>query len=191
MSDKLSELLPCPFCGSDEVTVGSFGSSYIDPQHYVQCEQCDGATVRHASDGEAIAAWNRRASPAPAIPAHTRAWIEKLIDCFDVDDVKYIGPDDASCYVNALREMLDAQSAPAISESEDAVRWIATSDRLPSPAEDVLVAVEFFEAGDWRIKVGYFGEQNGWHVFGGSWKPTHWMPLPTAPIDAARKGEKS
>ncbi|WP_419692202.1 Lar family restriction alleviation protein [Burkholderia gladioli] len=67
MSDKLSELLPCPFCGSDEVTVGSFGSSCIDPQHYVQCEQCDGATVRHASDGEAIAAWNRRASPAPAI----------------------------------------------------------------------------------------------------------------------------
>ncbi|UEP23145.1 Lar family restriction alleviation protein [Burkholderia ambifaria] len=60
-ADALTDPLPCPFCGSDEVTVGSFGSSYIDPQHYVQCEECDGATVRHASDGEAIAAWNRRA----------------------------------------------------------------------------------------------------------------------------------
>ncbi|QTP32776.1 hypothetical protein B7759_01354 [Burkholderia glumae] len=69
-------------------------------------------------------AWNKAlaASPAPAISAHTRAWIEKLIDCFDVDDMKNIGPDDASCYVNALREMLDARSAPVISESEDAVK---------------------------------------------------------------------
>ncbi|UVS93515.1 DUF551 domain-containing protein [Burkholderia glumae] len=82
-------------------------------------------------------------------------------------------------------------AAPAISESEDAARWIATSDRLPSSAEGVLVAVEFFGPGDWRIKVGYLGEQGGWHVFGGSWTPTHWMPLPEPPIDAARKGEKS
>ncbi|WP_321929871.1 Lar family restriction alleviation protein [Burkholderia cenocepacia] len=69
-ADALTEPFPCPFCGSDEVTVGSFGSSYIDPQHYVQCEQCDGATVRHASDGEAIAAWNRRtpASQPAAAP---------------------------------------------------------------------------------------------------------------------------
>lgn len=83
------------------------------------------------------------------------------------------------------------KAAPAISESEDAARWIATSDRLPSSAEEVLVAVEFFEPGDWRIKVGYLGEQGDWHVFGGSWTPTHWMPLPASPVDAARKGEKS
>jgi Lar family restriction alleviation protein len=62
----IHELLPCPFCGSDEVTIGSFGSSYLEPQHYVQCEECDGATVRHASEGEAVAAWNRRAAPVAA-----------------------------------------------------------------------------------------------------------------------------
>ncbi|WP_126242259.1 DUF551 domain-containing protein [Burkholderia gladioli] len=87
--------------------------------------------------------------------------------------------------------VLAASPAPAISESEDAARWIATSDRLPSSSDEVLVAVEFFGAGDWRIKVGYLGEEGGWHVFGGSWTPTHWMPLPEPPIDAARKGEKS
>ncbi|WP_186077518.1 DUF551 domain-containing protein [Burkholderia gladioli] len=121
------------------------------------------------------------ASPAPAItmPPLTDAMRAVLTN----ENCIYGTPDELYAAL--------VMAAPAISESEDAVRWIATSDRLPSPAEDVLVAVEFFEAGDWRIKVGYFGEQNGWHVFGGSWKPTHWMPLPTAPIDAALAGEKS
>ncbi|WP_186118305.1 DUF551 domain-containing protein [Burkholderia gladioli] len=108
-----------------------------------------------------------------------------------VTEVPCTMPREHPPYTHWKRLGTPTEPAPAISESEDAVRWIATSDRLPSPAEDVLVAVEFFEPGDWRIKVGYFGEQNGWHVFGGSWTPTHWMPLPAAPIDAARKGEKS
>jgi Lar family restriction alleviation protein len=58
----MSELLNCPFCGSDEVTIGRFAASYIDPQHYVKCEQCDGATVSHASEEEAVSSWNRRAT---------------------------------------------------------------------------------------------------------------------------------
>lgn len=48
--------------------------------------------------------------------------------------------------------------------------------------EMVLVAVEFDHPGDWRIKTGYFdGESWQWKVFGGSWTPTRWMPLPAAP----------
>jgi hypothetical protein len=44
----------------------------------------------------------------------------------------------------------------------------------------LLLATEFFGAGDWRIKCGSFygGE---WHVWGASWTPSHWMPLPAAP----------
>ena len=44
----------------------------------------------------------------------------------------------------------------------------------------VLLAVEFDGPGDWRIKCGSF-YSNEWHVFGASWKPTHWMPLPKPP----------
>lgn len=44
----------------------------------------------------------------------------------------------------------------------------------------LLLATEFFGAGDWRIKCGSFygGE---WHVWGATWTPSHWMPLPAAP----------
>lgn len=56
------ELRNCPFCGSDEVTIGSFGSSYNIPQHYVKCEQCGGAVANHDTEAEALAAWNQRAA---------------------------------------------------------------------------------------------------------------------------------
>jgi hypothetical protein len=56
----------------------------------------------------------------------------------------------------------------------------------------VLLAAEFDGPGDWRIKVGYWdNHENDWEIFGGSWSPTHWMPLPAAPDAAlaAQKGE--
>ncbi|WP_244103823.1 hypothetical protein [Burkholderia gladioli] len=126
-------------------------SSYIDPQHYVQCEQCDGATVRHASDGEAIAAWNRRASPAPAIPAVDRdSIIEQCAQVCEMERAAFqaneavwdanpaLRPDDeyiadwesSACrgeeYAARIRAL---KAAPAISESEDArdaarYRWL-------------------------------------------------------------------
>lgn len=52
----------------------------------------------------------------------------------------------------------------------------APRDRL------VLLAKEFTEPGDWRIKVGgYRHDWHCWEVFGASWQPTHWMPLPSPP----------
>ncbi|HFZ2130246.1 TPA: DUF551 domain-containing protein [Klebsiella pneumoniae] len=42
--------------------------------------------------------------------------------------------------------------------------------------------------GDWRRKVGHVRhEDGGWNIYGGSWAPTHWMPLPAAPQEV--KGE--
>ncbi|MCO4152015.1 DUF551 domain-containing protein [Citrobacter freundii] len=35
-------------------------------------------------------------------------------------------------------------------------------------------------SGDWRQKVGYY-LAGKWTVYGASWTPTHWMPLPAAP----------
>lgn len=60
--------------------------------------------------------------------------------------------------------------------------WIPVSERMPIPGVDVLVAKEFFGPGDWRRKVGHVRhEDSGWNIYGGSWSPTHWMPLPAAP----------
>lgn len=44
----------------------------------------------------------------------------------------------------------------------------------------ILAAAEFYGAGDWRIKSGYL-DDSGWHIWGASWTPTHWQPLPAAP----------
>lgn len=59
--------------------------------------------------------------------------------------------------------------------------WIAVSDRLPCVNDHVIVATEFFGPGDWRIKVGGLEEDGSWTVFGASWTPSHWQPLPVAP----------
>lgn len=70
--------------------------------------------------------------------------------------------------------------------------WISVKDRLPKKGEGVLCAAEFDRPGDWRIKVGGLipdPDFNEWQVFGASWSPTHWMPLPAAP-EASVASEK-
>lgn len=48
--------------------------------------------------------------------------------------------------------------------------------------QTVLLAGEFAGEGDWRIKCGYFcSERNFWCIWGASWTPTHWQPLPPLP----------
>ncbi|HDU2404234.1 TPA: DUF551 domain-containing protein [Klebsiella pneumoniae] len=62
--------------------------------------------------------------------------------------------------------------------------WIPVSERIPIPGVDVLVAKEFFGPGDWRRKVGHVRhEDSGWDIYGASWEPTHWMPLPAPPTE--------
>lgn len=58
--------------------------------------------------------------------------------------------------------------------------WIPVSERMPDDNSDVLCTAEFDGPGDWRRKVGYWHEGK-WVVYGASWTPTHWMPLPAGP----------
>jgi len=58
--------------------------------------------------------------------------------------------------------------------------WIPCSERMPEGSEEVLCAKEFDGPGDWRQKVGYY-LAGKWTVYGASWTPTHWQPLPAAP----------
>ncbi|WP_186145956.1 Lar family restriction alleviation protein [Burkholderia gladioli] len=65
MSDKLTHLLPCPFCGCTKVPKRQ-GNGIGD--YWLECFDC-GASTRLREDGAGMEKdWNRRASPAPAIP---------------------------------------------------------------------------------------------------------------------------
>lgn len=56
------ELLPCPFCGGDDITVDHAGR---DTHYFVQCNDCD--VIQDYDHGytkaEAITAWNTRTPP--------------------------------------------------------------------------------------------------------------------------------
>ena len=100
------------------------------------------------------------------------------------------------CYGNqtALDNMLDDRVAEVAGVRDG---WRKTPLYLhPAPSvpewqpietapmlKTVLLAVEFDGPGDWRIKCGSL-YSNEWHVFGASWEPTHWMPLPKPPVSA-------
>ena len=72
-----------------------------------------------------------------------------------------------------------------VNSGEWSQRWIPVSERMPEGSEEVLCAKEFDGPGDWRKKVGY-RLAGKWTVYGASWTPTHWMPLPAAPQEEAK-----
>ncbi|WFW79184.1 DUF551 domain-containing protein [Citrobacter braakii] len=116
------------------------------------------------------------APPAPVVPPKIEP---------DYEVIKAIlptaNPDFYACCVaadmwNACRAaMLQAGNSPVTPDT-----WIPVSERMPEGSEEVLCTKEFDGPGDWRKKVGYW-LAGKWTVYGASWTPTHWMPLPAAP----------
>ncbi|WP_426770284.1 DUF551 domain-containing protein [Klebsiella michiganensis] len=102
-----------------------------------------------------------------------------------------ISDDWSEVHATTLREQID-EAMLAVAphdthalnslQSVDSVagKWIPVSERMPDDNSDVLCTAEFDGPGDWRRKVGYWHEGE-WVVYGASWTPTHWMPLPAAP----------
>ena len=61
----MSELKPCPFCGSEaELTIvpGYFKSGLSSSGWHVRCLNCYCSQPPYMSDHDAVEAWNRRVS---------------------------------------------------------------------------------------------------------------------------------
>ena len=103
--------------------------------------------------------------------------IDNAIAFFHAAQRQAYGRDDHNNFIQRNNQVVALYDNPATSVPE----WqpIETAPMLKT----VLLAVEFDGPGDWRIKCGSF-YSNEWHVFGASWKPTHWMPLPKPPVSA-------
>ncbi|MDM3290187.1 DUF551 domain-containing protein [Citrobacter sp. Ce105] len=116
-------------------------------------------------------------APQPALVAMKDHQIRELVNEIRDIAVEYHG-------TQQLREriartvraaMLQAGKPPVAPDG-----WIPVSERMPEGSEEVLCTKEFDGPGDWRKKVGYWHEGK-WVVYGASWTPTYWMPLPAAP----------
>ncbi|WP_423978955.1 dATP/dGTP pyrophosphohydrolase domain-containing protein [Klebsiella aerogenes] len=129
-----------------------------------------------------------KAQPAPVVPDFKKLALElvdNLVDCGGVDEgvkERYLEWAEKTCRA----AMLQAEPVTTANKLGNYPvipnTWIPVSERMPIPGVDVLVAKEFFGPGDWRRKVGHVRhEDSGWNIYGASWVPTHWMPLPAAP----------
>lgn len=71
-------------------------------------------------------------------------------------------------------------NSPAIPDG-----WVACSERMPPPKTGVIVGCLFGRnwATKWATYLPYHPDahQSGFLMPGGSWTPTHWMPIPAAP----------
>ncbi|CZW08122.1 ead/Ea22-like family protein [Enterobacter cloacae] len=77
------------------------------------------------------------------------------------------------------------QGAEPVSNRDELPVWVACSERMPPPKTGVVVGCWFGRnwATKWATYLPYHPDahQSGFLMPGGSWTPTHWMPLPAAP----------
>lgn len=136
MSDKV-ELLPCPFCGGNNLRIEAFS---VQPDNYhsgnVHCEDCEmdgpsglslpaGSWSSCKEDGEAdgVAAWNRRAAlarrPAPAVPegaaTHQLDHVEWWANAYEQEGGHAVIVDMLRAYLSTISA---APTAPTLAAQE-------------------------------------------------------------------------
>ncbi len=52
--------------------------------------------------------------------------------------------------------------------------------------QDMILAGTLDNDNDWRIKIGHRdnSRHSGFYIYGASWNPKYWMPLPEEPTNA-------
>ncbi|WP_186065073.1 Lar family restriction alleviation protein [Burkholderia gladioli] len=169
MSDKLTHLLPCPFCGCTKVPKRQ-GNGIGD--YWLECFDC-GASTRLREDGAGMEKdWNRRASSAPAITMPP------------LNDAMRAVLTNENCIYGTPEELYAAlvEAAPAISESEDTERldfMIEQQAWIQWTVRDGLIR---------QCQVYVQDEDENYYILSGD---ERYFNTPRAAIDAARKGEKS
>jgi len=87
-SDNKTDLLNCPFCGSDQVFVWKRPEAI--PRYFVICPGCERDINGESTHQQAIAAWNRRASPSWSTePPTEEGYYWYRVSC---NDKYYLGP---------------------------------------------------------------------------------------------------
>jgi Lar family restriction alleviation protein len=83
MSNARTELLPCPFCGSDQISLRYEGQPAT--AYAMVCLDC-GGTTQAGHQNDAVPAWNRRqargqAEPLPAVvpPLLTEERVRQIV----------------------------------------------------------------------------------------------------------------
>ena len=178
----MSDLLPCPFCGSD------VGITHIyDGEEVISCYGC-GMGMRDDTPKLLANKWNTRADHIPdtskeITPAHLQAIKDAMLA------LGIASPESEEELANramhySFKVALTASKVIADymkpSSSELPNSWISVDDRLPDDDRDVLVFDDgFFLTG------GYNKKEKRWEA---SWdwcesihSVTHWMPLPEPP----------
>jgi hypothetical protein len=119
------------------------------------------------------------AAPAQHSDDATIDAAEALASLYDGDDRQDIKTDVMNAFYAGVKFAFAAPAstaAPVVPEG-----WSKVTADTPPVDEMVILAAEFDHPGDWRKKVGYRRAAGDWNIFGGSWMPTHWMPLPSDP----------
>lgn len=120
----MSELLPCPFCGYDKPDQMCSSTGARVTGFYVWCQACDAeGPASSVSFGNAVDAWNRRASPPAKTGEHINA-IRELIEF-----TRRYAPESSGqrLYISKAERAIAALThSPGPAEARDAARldWI-------------------------------------------------------------------
>ncbi len=134
-----------------------------------------------AKDGDvAVLPLYRHAQAAPVVPDEK----DKTVDADDHPLLWSFNEGWNACRAAMLKAQ--PQNAPQ-NIPEIIPGWIPVSEQMPPSRHEVLVGCWWGEKPRWCCKwatyiPGYPDAQSGgWLIPGGSWTPTHWMPLPAGP----------
>lgn len=134
-----------------------------------------------AKDGDvAVLPLYRHAQAAPVVPDEK----DKTVDADDHPLLWSFNEGWNACRAAMLKAQ--PQNAPQ-NIPEIIPGWIPVNEQMPPSRHEVLVGCWWGEKPRWCCKWATYipghpdAQSSGWLIPGGSWTPTHWMPLPAGP----------